>query len=69
MLGNAVEISSISRQILGTLVLDWVPNHFDFGAQLAAGEIKLVCIPVLWCKVRKMENVVLRSGQLTSYLS
>ena len=43
---NDVEISLIFRQILGPLVLSWVPNHFVLGAQLAPGEKRLVCIPV-----------------------
>ena len=46
MLGNAVEISLIFCRILGPLVLGWAPNHYILGAQLAPGEIKLVCIPV-----------------------
>ena len=45
MLGNAVEISLMLSQILGPLVLGWAPNHFVLGAQLAPGEIRLVCIP------------------------
>ena len=45
MFGNGVEISLIYRQILGPLVLDWAPNHFLLGAQLASGEKRSVCIP------------------------
>ena len=41
MLGTAVEISLI----LGPLVLDWAPNHFVLGAQLAPSNKWLVCIP------------------------
>ena len=40
-----VEISLIFYRILGPLVLDWAPNHFVLGAQLAPGEKMLVCIP------------------------
>ena len=38
MLGNAVEISLIFRQILGPLVFGWAPNHFVLVAQLSPGE-------------------------------
>ena len=47
MPSNAVEISLIFRQILGTLVLGWTPNHLALGAQLAPGEKRLVCIPAV----------------------
>ena len=47
MLGNGVEMSLILRQILGPLVVGWAPNHFGLGAQLAPGEKRLVCIPVV----------------------
>ena len=40
MLGNAVDISLIFCRILGPLVLDWAPNHFVIGAQLAPGDKK-----------------------------
>ena len=46
MFGNGFEISLIYCQILGPLVLDWAPNHFLLGAQLAPGEKRSVCIPV-----------------------
>ena len=45
MLGNGIEMSLISPQILGPLVLGWAPNHFVLGAQLAPCVKKLVCIP------------------------
>ena len=45
MLGNGVEMSLIFRKIMGPLVLGWAMNNFVFGAQLAPGEKKLVCIP------------------------
>ena len=38
MLGNGIEMSLIFRQTLGPLILDWAPNHFVLGAQLAPGE-------------------------------
>ena len=47
MLGNGVEMSSIFHRILGPLVLGWAPNHFVLGAQVAPGEKRLVCIPVM----------------------
>ena len=47
MLGNGVEMSFILHQILGPLVVGWAPNHFGSGAQLAPGEKRLVCIPVV----------------------
>ena len=45
MLDNGIEISLILRRTLGPLVLGWAPNHFVLGAQLAAGEKRLVSIP------------------------
>ena len=44
---ECVEISSIFCRILGPFgfVMGWAPNHFILGAQLAAGENMLVCIP------------------------
>ena len=50
MLGNGVEMSLIFRRILGPLSLDWAPNHFVLGAQLAPGEKSLACIPEVPCK-------------------
>ena len=47
MFGNGVEIILIYRQILGPLVLGWAPNHFLLEAQLAPGEKRSVCIPVI----------------------
>ena len=38
-------MSFIFHQILGPLVLDWAPNNFVLGAQLAPGQKRLVCIP------------------------
>ena len=38
MLDNGVEMSLIFRQILGPLVINWAPNHFVLGVQLAPGE-------------------------------
>ena len=38
MLGNGVEMFSVSRRILGSSVFGWAPNHFVLGAQLAPGE-------------------------------
>ena len=46
MLGIGVEMSLIFRQILGPLNFRWALNHLVLGAQLAPGEIRLVCFPV-----------------------
>ena len=40
-------MSLIFHRILGPLVLRWAPNHLVLGAQLAPGEKRFVCIPVV----------------------
>ena len=45
MLGNGGEMCLIFRRILGPLNFGWALNHLVLGAQLAPGEIRLVCIP------------------------
>ena len=45
MLGYGVEMCLVFRRILGSLVLDWAPNHFVLGAQLTSSEKRLVCFP------------------------
>ena len=54
MLGNGVEMSLIFHRILGPLVLGWAPNHVGLGAQLAPGENRLVCIPVIYSQHKIM---------------
>ena len=45
MLGNGVEICGN----LGPLVLDWTPNHFLLGVQLASGRKKVSLYPCQSC--------------------
>ena len=54
MLGNGIEMSLIFSQTLGPLVFGWAPNHFVLGAQLAPGEKRLVCVPVVCQCWRKL---------------
>ena len=48
MCGTGIAMSLFFRQILGPLILCWAPDHFLLGAQLAPGEKRLVCIPVMF---------------------
>ena len=69
-LGNGDAMSLIFRKILGPLVLGWAPNYIVVGAQLAAEEKRLGCIPAFESAGGERVVAQLRTGyaRLNEYL-